>query len=277
MSDPSRFPAAPLGPRSRPANRAPGGYHGHRFGGAQAGGTPPAGTASSAADSSIGVIDGPVVVRSEHHRFRGHQALLISGALAIAVSIVRTILGGAEFARALVLPIVVLAGLLLVYRVMLGPVVGRLLRWALRLLTSLTAAMTRITSWAAVSAGSHAVAVVRAGRGARIGQAEHPVTVRRFRVRCMTGETRAVTMSGDLRVGELSGGDVIRIRGRRRSDGSVHPRSVDVLAASGGPVLRVVTARPPATYLAMRWGSWRGYALAVLLVAWMVSATGLVP
>lgn len=276
--EPSLFPATPVAPRSHATNPAGSGGTRRQPGSARPGGTPPAGNGPPVAPQPFGVagawvgaIDEPVVVRTEHRRFRGFQALLVAGALATAVFVVRAVLSGAaELTSALVGPLIVLLGLLLVYRLILGPVLGRLVRWALRILVSVTAATTRTASRAAVYAGSRAVTAARARNGSGFGQAEHPLTVRRFRARSTAGETRAFTMYGDMHGGELKRGDIVRIRGGRRRDGRVHVRSVDVLATPGGPILRTVTARPSVGYLAMQWGSRLGFVLAAVFLAWTV-------
>jgi hypothetical protein len=69
------------------------------------------------------------------------------------------------------------------------------------------------------------------------------VTVRRFRVRSMTGELVSCVQQGDLIGDEVRHGDYVLLDGRRTRDNHLLVNRVDVLQAPGGPTLSVVRTR----------------------------------
>jgi hypothetical protein len=69
------------------------------------------------------------------------------------------------------------------------------------------------------------------------------VTVRRFRVKSMTGELVSCIQRDDLIGDEVRHGDYVLLDGRKTRDGHLVVHRVDVLQAPGGPTLSVIRTR----------------------------------
>ncbi|MGW6690607.1 hypothetical protein [Streptomyces sp. NPDC054961] len=105
------------------------------------------------------------------------------------------------------------------------------------------------------------------------GQGELHRTVRRFRIRDMSGEVTACTLVGELVGPEVRQGDLIRVRLRGLRGGHVRIRRAEILSAPGGAASSVVTTRTARRFRLGVWADGTAWALtAVLAVTLCVQA-----
>lgn len=208
----------------------------------------------------VGVVRGGVSVENTLRRFHGMRAFAFVVLVAVGVIGLRSVVAAATLIESLVIPILVLVGLLLVYRLMLGAWSDRAARAAARGAGHATVAASR-----AVARGYGAALRKSFSQGR-----EHSLTLRRFQVQSLTGGVVVCVLSGDLIGDEPRTGDLVRVTSRRTRSGHCVARRVETLASPVGPVVRSTSARPGIGLLAARWVSRVGATFAVLISAWLV-------
>ena len=240
---------------------------------AHAAGATPSLSAPTSAGRVVGRVDGNVSVDLETRSLRGVQVFVTAGVLALAIAVIRGLgaflTGLPGMVGALVPTALVLLMFLLIYGGLFGMSPARVLKGVGRGARSAAGAGARAAaSGAAKGAAGGLRGGARASRSA--GGMSTSVTVRRFRVRSMSGELVSCVQQGDLIGDEIRHGDYVLLDGRRTRDNHLVVNRVDVLQAPGGPTLSVVRTRN---------GGLHGYTLiadrvalvlGLLLMGWVV-------
>jgi hypothetical protein len=191
-------------------------------------------------------VDGDVSMDLETRSLRGVQVFVTAAVLALAIVVIRGVgamLTGLPGAIGALLPALLVVGCLLVICGMafgIGP--GKILGSAGRAAKSAAGQGARaVATGAARGAAGGIRGGARASRSA--GGMSTTVTVRRFRVRSMTGELVSCVQQGDLIGDEVRHGDYVLLDGRRTRDHHLLVSRVDVLQAPGGPTISVIRTR----------------------------------
>jgi hypothetical protein len=191
-------------------------------------------------------VDGQVSIDLETRRLPGVQVFVGACVLALALVVLRgvgALLTGLPSIIATLLPaLLVLGGLLLICGMAFGISPGTILGGAARAAGGAAKAGARaVASGTAKGASGGMRGGARMSRSA--GGMSTTVTVRRFRVRAMTGELVSCVQQGDLTGDEVRHGDYVLLDGRRSRDGHMLLNRVDVLQTPNGPTLSVVRTR----------------------------------
>jgi hypothetical protein len=194
----------------------------------------------------VGRVDGEVSIDLETRRLPGVQVLVAAGVLALALVVLQlagAVLNGLPGIIGALIPAVLVIGmLLLICGMAFGISPGRVLGGAGRAAGGAAKAGARaVASGTARGASGGIRGGARMSRSA--GGMSTSVTVRRFRVRAMTGELVSCVQQGDLVGDEVRHGDYVLLDGRRTRDGHMMLNRVDVLQTPNGPTLSVVRTR----------------------------------
>ncbi|MDG4762714.1 hypothetical protein O7632_01075 [Solwaraspora sp. WMMD406] len=205
----------------------------------------------------VGTVTGGTTVDAVTRHFLGVPVLVVTSLLAGGLLAVDTLTDGGLLA-ALVWSAVVLAALLLIYRITLGRWFGRALGALGRLAASAFRTVARIAARLVASTVRTGVAVPRQGT---------QLPVRRFRVQSLSGEMVSCVLTGELVGDEPRHGDVVRISGHQRRDGRYAVHRLSRLAHPAGAVLGRAHARPSVGYRLQQVASVAGFGLSALVLA----------
>lgn len=194
----------------------------------------------------VGRVDGDISLDMETRSLRGVQVFIVAGLVALALGAV--IVSGAVLSNLpgllmTLLPAVLVLGFLVVICGMaFGASPGKILSGAGR---ATRGAAARGAGAAARGVAGGVRSGARAGMraGASSSGLSTSITVRRFRVKAMTGEVVPCVQQGDLIGDEVRHGDYVLLEGRRTRDGHMLLSRVDVLQTPSGPVLSVIRTR----------------------------------
>lgn len=194
----------------------------------------------------VGRVDGDVSMDYENRSLRGIQVFATAGLLALAIALVQAVGAFLGELPGMVGALIPVALVLLMFLVIYGGIFGmspaRVLGGVGRAARSAAGSGARaVASGAAKGAAGGVRGGARASRSS--GGMSASVTVRRFRVRSMSGELVSCVQQGDLIGDEVRHGDYVLLDGRRTRDNHLLVNRVDVLQGPGGPTLSVVRTR----------------------------------
>ncbi|MFY1635071.1 hypothetical protein ACN27F_17655 [Solwaraspora sp. WMMB335] len=226
----------------------------------------PGGPSVRASGEFVGTVTGSTTVDRVTRHFLGVPVLVVTSLLASGVLAIDTVTDGGGLLATLVSSVVLLAALLLIYRIMLG-------RWFGRAIGALGRLAARALRTAATVTARMAASTVRTSTA--LSRQGTQLPVRRFRVQSLSGELVSCVLTGELVGDEPRHGDVVRISGHQRRDGLYAVHRLSRLAHPAGAVLGRTHARPSVGYRLRQATSVAGFSLSVLvLVATLAVAAG---
>lgn len=226
--------------------------------------TPPGlgGPTVAASGEFVGTVTGGTTVDAVTRHFLGVPLLVVTALLAGGVLVIDTVTDGGGLLAGLVSSLVLLAALLLIYRVMLGRWFGRVIGALARLTGGALRTLATLSARLVASAARTGVALPR--QGTRL-------PVRRFRVQSLGGEMVSCVLTGELIGDEPRHGDIVRISGHLRRDGLYAVHRLSRLAHPAGAVLGRTHARPSVGYRLQQAASFAGFGLSALVIATTVA------
>ncbi|MFJ6755582.1 hypothetical protein ACIQNK_11250 [Streptomyces sp. NPDC091273] len=221
-----------------------------------------------------GLVDGPVVLDTVRHRLFGVGALVALGLLQLLFALFRLVASmgeGVSFGTALdeflyflVFLAVIGVALGIVFHVSLpGSGAGGIFSMGMSLVRGCLTLITTALRLVFTGLLSGFRSGTRAAQSA--GQGELHQSVRRFRIRDMTGGVTACTLVGELQGPEVRQGDLIRVKRRGLRTGHIRIRRAEVLSVPGGPATSVVTTRTGRRFQLGVWADGLAWVLAAVL------------
>jgi hypothetical protein len=212
---------------------------------------PPPGPGAAAAPSPsgatpsgrvVGKVEGDISLDTDERSLRGVQVLVVAFLCLIVVGLVSSV--GAFMSSGMqMVGLLIPAAVVILVPMLIG---GRAFGIApSRMLGGVSRTARGAVQGGARMAGRGAVTGARGGaRMSRsAGMLSTVVSVRRFRIRAMTGELVPCVQVGELVSDEIRNGDVVLVEGRRNRDGQLEVAHVELLQTPSGPTLSIVRTR----------------------------------